>query len=173
MTELQEYELQLEEAQRKREQAQADLSDAKERLERESRRIRALTQIVKGLRELEPTVQPQSQRLPMAFEPLSKDEIEQLMAPRGQEALRRVMRDSGRDWKPAQLIAEVKDRGWIDPNAKTPEAAVRVALRRLVDAGEVEKNNMTGLYRYQDSGKAPEEAVPAAEGLEAATQEGG
>src|SRR5436189_98067 len=68
-----------------------------------------------------------------AIEPAEDDR------PRGQEAVRRLMRESVREWRPADLIAEIQRRGWIDPAAKTPGAAVRVALRRLVDAGEVVK----------------------------------
>lgn len=170
---LADYEQQLEEAERFLGQARAQAREAKERIERETRRVRALTQIVKGLRELEPTEAPsQSERLPFGLEPMTLEEVEALTAPRGREAVRRVMQGSGRDWKPAQVITEVKGRGWIDPDAKTPDAAIRVALRRLVDGGEVERL-ANGLYRYRDSdATASEEAAPEAGGLETATGEG-
>jgi hypothetical protein len=82
------------------------------------------------------------------------------------------MRESGRAWRPAELIAEIQLRHWIEPTAKTPGAAVRVALKRLVDAGEVVKVEQ-GLYRYQDSGvTTPDAAVPVAEGLGTHDEEG-
>jgi hypothetical protein len=172
MTELETYELQLEEAVRARDRAQEDARDAKVRVERETKRVRALTQIVKGLRELTANGgdEPQAERLPdviVEVEPAEDDD-----RPRGQEAVRRLMRESDRAWRPAELIAEIQRKGWIDPAAKTPGAAVRVALRRLVDVGEVVKVEQ-GLYRYQDSGvTTPEEAVPEAAGLETANSEG-
>jgi hypothetical protein len=172
MTELETYELQLEEAVRARDRAQEDARDAKVRVERETKRVRALTQIVKGLRELATNGgdEPQAERLPdviVEVEPAEDDD-----RPRGQEAVRRLMRESDRAWRPAELIAEIQRKGWIDPAAKTPGAAVRVALRRLVDVGEVVKVEQ-GLYRYQDSGvTTPDEAVPEAGGLEADETEG-
>jgi hypothetical protein len=171
--ELQHFEQQLAEAERERERARADMSESKERYERESRRARALVQVVKGLRELaNQSPEPQSESPPTNEPSLTLEQAGELIAPRGQEAIRRVMKGSGRDWKPAQVIAEVRDRGWIDPDAKTPEAAIRVALRRAVDAGEVEKT-VSGLYRYRDSGESPEEAALAAGGLESTNREGG
>ena len=172
MTELETYELQLDEALRARDRAQQDAQDAKFRLERESKRVRALNQVVKGLRELEAGggEEPQAERLPdvvVEEEPAVEDD-----GPRGQEAVRRLMRESQRNWRPAELIAEIQRRGWIDPAAKTPGAAVRVALRRLVDAGDVEKVEQ-GLYRYQDSGvTTPDEAAPEAGEPETNHQEG-
>jgi hypothetical protein len=53
----------------------------------------------------------------------------------------------------------------VDPAEGKDPAAVRVALRRSVDAGEVEKLD-NGLYRYRDSGESPEEAALADGGLE-------
>jgi hypothetical protein len=170
MSELSKYELQLDEAIRARDRADQDVNDAKIRFAHESKRVRALTQIVKGLRELEAggESEPQAERLPDVIGPATTNGD----APRGQEAVRRLMRQSERSWKPVELIAEIQRRGWIDPGAKTPDAAVRVALRRLVDAGEVVKIDQ-GLYRYQDSGAmSPENAVPAAEGLKAHDEEG-
>jgi hypothetical protein len=172
MTELQTYELQLEEAIRDRDRAQEDARDAKFRLDRETKRIRALSQVVKGLRALADgsADAPQADRLPdvvVEIEPAEDGD-----APRGQEAVRRLMRESGRAWRPAELIAEIQRRHWIEPTAKTPGAAVRVALKRLVDAGEVVKVEQ-GVYRYQDSGVTTlEEAVPEARGLEAVDAEG-
>jgi len=175
MSELHGYELQLDEAIRARDRAHQDAQDAKFRLERETKRVRALNQIVKGLRELEADGgdAPQAERLPDMTEPSVLDESVNGNGPRGQEAVRRLMRESRREWRPNELIGEIRRLGWIDPSAKTPGAAVRVALRRLVDAGEVAKVEQ-GLYRYQDSGATtPEEAAPEAAGLEARDEEGG
>jgi hypothetical protein len=169
---LREYEHELTEAVQRLEQAQADLQDAKERVERENRRVRALKQVVKGLRELEPADPPQVEQLPFGMRTLTPEEIEELTAPRGRDAVRQVMKGSERDWKPAQVVAAVMDNGWVEADAKAPEASIRVALRRLVDDGEVQKLD-TGLYRYRDSGATvPEQADPAAAGLEATTAEG-
>jgi len=167
---LHEYEVQLAEANRDLQRAQDDLRDAKERIERENRRVRALNQIVKGLRELEPFDTPQEEQLPIG-RVLTVEEVDSLPAPRGREAVRLVMRGSGRDWRPAQVISEVRDRGWIEPDAKAPNAAIRIALRRLVEDQEVERLE-NGLYRYRDSGvTTPDNAAPEAREPEAATNE--
>jgi hypothetical protein len=67
---------------------------------------------------------------------------------RGREAVRRVLRDSGRAMRQRDLVEAVKERGWIDPNARNPDASIRVAARRLVEDGEVEKIG-TGVYRWR------------------------
>lgn len=171
---LSEYEQELADAEHALAQAHEQARDAKERIERETRRVRALKQVVKGLRELEPVevAVAQTERLPLGIEPMTLDEIEALTAPRGRDAVRQVMKGSGREWRPAQVVAAVMERGWVDADAKAPEASIRVALRRLVDDGEVERLE-NGLYRYKDSGvTTPDGAAPAARELEATTGEG-
>lgn len=67
---------------------------------------------------------------------------------RGREAVRRVLREHGRPMRQRDLVKEVVGRGWIDPEARDPAAAIRVAARRLVDDGEVEKI-ADGVYRWK------------------------
>jgi hypothetical protein len=69
-------------------------------------------------------------------------------SPRGQEAARRVLRESHGEWLdiPA-IVTELRLRRWIDKDAKDPEAAVRVSLRRL--GGEVEQRRIGRRIEYR------------------------
>jgi hypothetical protein len=58
--------------------------------------------------------------------------------PRGRDAVRQVMAD-GRPWRLQALIAEVKRRGWVRPDAINPDSSVREAVRRLARDGEAVK----------------------------------
>lgn len=70
-------------------------------------------------------------------------------APRGQEAVRRLLVETRREWKRSALIQEILRRGWINPEAKHKQAAVGTALDRLVREGEVERvPNKRATYRY-------------------------
>jgi hypothetical protein len=59
-------------------------------------------------------------------------------APRGRAAVRAVVAN-GRPWKQQAIIAEIKRRGWIRPNASNPDGAIREAVRRLWKDGELER----------------------------------
>jgi hypothetical protein len=61
-------------------------------------------------------------------------------SPRGQEAVRLILEERWPNVVTQALIfTEVMRRGWIDPTAKTPRAAVRAAAQRLAAAGHAEK----------------------------------
>ncbi|HXH88002.1 MAG TPA: hypothetical protein VNI55_05285 [Gaiellaceae bacterium] len=127
---------------------------ANERLSAAQRQAEALGQIVSGLRALrQAEAEPQKEQLPVAEnEPAVYLKLTPSgdPPPRGRDAIRQVMRASGRTWSNAELIAELQRRNWVDANAKQPEAAIRVAARRLADDGELEKV-APGVYRYKDS----------------------
>lgn len=89
-------------------------------------------------------------------------------SPRGQEAIRRILRDNPRPWAFSEIFKHIRAQRWIDEDARNPQAAVRVALRRLVESDEVEKTGVgrSARYRYKDSpgtpddnGAAPREAA--------------
>jgi hypothetical protein len=68
-------------------------------------------------------------------------------APRGQAALRRILIETVTErWKRGALLDEVQRRGWFNPDAKNPRGAASVALDRLVESGEVLREN--GFHRY-------------------------
>lgn len=176
MTQLDEYTRQLEEARRDVQQADDDMRNAGERLRRAQRRVEALSQIVGGL-SLLVTEEPQRERLPV-----SSDEATVRVSisayghegdtPRGQEAIRIILSESPRAWRQSELVAEVLRRGWIRPSAKRPDAAVRVATRRLADEGLVEKIE-PGVYRWKFSDDASsEQSARADDEPEATTREG-
>jgi hypothetical protein len=78
-------------------------------------------------------------------------EVEQ--GPRGQEAVRLVMASApDRVWSLGAITHEILDRGWIDPGAKVPAAAIRAATQRLAGAGFAEKV-APGRYRLTERGK--------------------
>jgi hypothetical protein len=152
VTDLQEYEQRLAAADQELARAQEAARLADDRLAQAGRHAEALRSIVSGLRQLEDfSRDPQKERLPVTnlgdSEPATEAE-----QPRGREAIRRVMRENPKPWKQRDLIAAIRDRGWIDPNAKQPDAAIRIAVRRLAEAGEIEKvPGMAGVYRLKDS----------------------
>jgi hypothetical protein len=79
-------------------------------------------------------------------------------APRGQEAVRRLLIESRREWKRSALIQEILRRGWINPAAKHKQAAVGTALDRLVKDGEVERvPDKRATYRYPPDKLPPTE----------------
>jgi hypothetical protein len=181
VTELRDYEQQLAEAEQELETAANEHRRATNRRMRAQRQRDALHQIVDGLRALaDAKADPQTERLPVEVATVASEAIVPATAnghdaPRGREAVRRVMAtEPGRAWKQSELIAAITDHGWIDPNAKDPNAAIRIAVRRLADAGEVEKvEGMTGVYRYKDSGvTTPAEATRGASESEIPTGEG-
>lgn len=66
-------------------------------------------------------------------------------APRGRDAIRLVMRD-GRAMKQKDIAKTIRENGLIDPGLRDPESAIRVTLRRMWKAGELEKPG-DGVYR--------------------------
>lgn len=82
--------------------------------------------------------------------------------PRGRDAILRVMRERPGEWNQMDIVRAIMDKGWIDPNAKTPKEAIRVAIKRLVDGGELERLR-PGVLRFPAHGSnlLNEEEVPA------------
>jgi hypothetical protein len=178
MNQLDNYIQQLEEARREVQRADDDVRDASTRRLRAQRRIEALSQIVTGLQLLHAEQEdPQRERLPVGGDEATVrlkltayghegDE------PRGKEAVRIIMSEAPRTWKASELVAEVLRRKWIDPEAKNPDAAVRVATARLHRDGLIERVGV-GRYRYKFSdGTSSEPSARAAGELEAASEEG-
>jgi hypothetical protein len=97
-------------------------------------------QALPGLEETAGKAQPELE--PAVAPPNGKVE-----SPRGRDAVRRVMQERPHDvWRLTSLVGEITRRGWIDPEARDPASAIRVAARRLADTGEIEKVG-TGRYR--------------------------
>lgn len=85
------------------------------------------------------------QRLSAPFAVESKASTDN--APRGTEAVRRVMREGG-DWDVRKLHAELEQRGWLNPDAMHPLKATETSLNRLYKKyGEIERVGR-GIYRY-------------------------
>lgn len=75
--------------------------------------------------------------------------------PVGGEAIRLVMRTSlGGAFTVSAMVDELRNRGLL-PKSDNPANAVRTALQRLVDRGEVHKHAAQRPVRYQLIEKAP------------------
>ncbi len=69
------------------------------------------------------------------------------MRPEGMEAVRRIMSDGG-IWTAAQLLAEMKKRGWESRGSKNPIRPTEAAINRLWKVKmEIERVGR-GQYRY-------------------------
>jgi hypothetical protein len=163
---LRDYERELAHARDEVRRADDDVREATDRRSTAEQRVEALSRIVSGFQILaSATVEPQRERLPDL--PISGvAAVTDEDRPRGQEAVRRIMQESPRAWRQIEIIQEVQRRGWIDVSARQPAAAVRVATRRLMEAGVIEKIG-PGLFRFKLSDDASSElAARAADGLE-------
>jgi hypothetical protein len=126
------------------------LREAEQRAQQAMHDAESLRKIVDGLEGL-------AGNRPSAQAPLftpSETEKPEEASPRGQEAVRQVMlTDPDAEWPLARITYEVLRRGWIDPNAKVPRAAIRAATQRLAAANLADKTG-TGRYRLTDEGRA-------------------
>jgi hypothetical protein len=68
--------------------------------------------------------------------------------PRGTEAVRVIMRQGG-VWGPNELLAEMEQRGWIDPDVMHPRKAVETAIARLYSKYREIERVGRGRYRYK------------------------
>ena len=93
----------------------------------------SLRKVIQGLQEL--AGERPNGRQASLLEPLTMGEIDELLAPRGQEAVKQVLATEDRVWSARELLEVIQAKGWIEPDAKTPLASVRVAAQRLVKAG--------------------------------------
>ncbi|CAN5752130.1 hypothetical protein BH24ACT4_BH24ACT4_14400 [soil metagenome] len=118
-----------------------ELAGARDAVERYQRQAVGLRKVIDGLVEMYPAVED------LLPEDLDDDDQPR---PRGAEAVRRAMTDSGETWLTVQSVADMLDqRGW-SPESSNPVNAVRTALERLVGRGEIEKARSTdGLVIYQ------------------------
>jgi hypothetical protein len=130
---------------------QNQLRDAENRAQQAMLEAESLRQIVSGLQTLAGQ-RPISQGTLF----LSKETVPpQPEGPRGQEAVRQVMATAPDEiWPIGAITAEITKRGWIDPDAKTPGAAIRAATQRLASAGKAEK---VGPARYRLTARGREE----------------
>lgn len=164
---LPDYIQQLNEARREVERAVDDRRDAELRGHRAQMRVEALSQIVSGLELLQAGQdEPQRERLPVGDDGATVTVNLSVYGhegdpPRGKEAVRIIMSESPRVWKASDLVAEVVRRKWIDPNAKHPDAAVRVATARLLRDQVIERVG-PGRYRFKLSDDTPSEQTARA-----------
>jgi hypothetical protein len=124
---------------------------AEHRAQRAMGDVEALRQIVEGLEALAGTSARQAPLFVEGASPPTKTLAADV--PLGQEAVRKVMlTNPERDWPQAVITREILNRGWINPEAKVPQAAVRAATQRLAAAGLAEKV-APGRYRLTESGR--------------------
>lgn len=110
-----------------------ELQARSQKLERIDARREALGDLIAGAEKLVSLDQPESA-------PTDVDRNGAEDGPRGRKAVLQVMQEGGdRLWRPAEIVQAVITKGWVDPEAKNPEASIRVATRRLMRDGEVEK----------------------------------
>ncbi len=102
------------------------------------KRADALTKIIEGVREL--NGHASSIALPL-FEPEPQYPVDE-NAPRGREAVRRVIEDRPGVWTLVELVEALRGRGWLK-NRKATE----VAVHRLLAAGEARRVGH-GVYEF-------------------------
>lgn len=68
---------------------------------------------------------------------------------RGREAVRELLAD-GRPWKQGAIVSEIKRRGWIKPDSRNPDSAIRETVRRMAQLGELKRLG-GGVYQLADS----------------------
>ncbi len=124
----------------------AELAEARRRADNAAAEVAALERAIEGIEFLirPGGLQP---RLPFNADANGAPAADEAI-PRGKEAVRRVLMETTRPVKANIVVKRVIERGWIDPEAKNPQAAIRVALRRLAETDEVEKVS-TGMYLYR------------------------
>lgn len=66
--------------------------------------------------------------------------------PRGRAAVKAILGERGMDMEQRQIFQVMKEKGWIEPHLKDPFTSLRVTLRRMWKAGELEKPR-DGVYR--------------------------
>lgn len=126
------------------------LRDAEERAQRALAEVEHLRQVIGGLEGLSGGA-PRQVTLPFLVSPEAAEPEDD--GPRGQEAVRRVMLAApDRVWPLNQITREIIRRGWINPDAKVPTAAIRAATQRLAAAELAEKVD-PGHYRLTEKGR--------------------
>lgn len=60
--------------------------------------------------------------------------------------MRAILSEAGKEMEQRQMFKAMERKGWIDPTLKDPFVSLRVTLRRMWKAGELEKP-ADGVYR--------------------------
>jgi len=63
-----------------------------------------------------------------------------------------MLQEPDRVWRQSLIASEVMRHGWIDADARVPDAAVRAATQRLAAAG-LAKKVAPGSYQLTERGK--------------------
>lgn len=128
----------------------SQLLEAELRARRAQSEADNLRKVIEGLEGLTGN----REQIPLFVQTERRREPSEPEGPRGQEAVRQVMNtDPDRVWPLSSIAHEILRRGWIDPVAKVPNAAIRAATQRLAAAGMAEKVG-TGRYKLTDRGRA-------------------
>ncbi len=130
---------------------EAELRDAQAELLTVRRRVDGLEMIVTGLRHLAnlEAVAPDdgaSTDLPSEIE----SDGPEAPRPKGSDAIRQLLAEQPeREWKIADVIAELERRGWMSTEAQHPQAATRAAMQRLVNRFYEVERTAHGTYRLR------------------------
>lgn len=137
-----------EEAERTLETLRRELAEAKEAVGAAMKRMSALRKLIEGYEELFPELTD------TVLQPATLDAADHARLldgrPRGQEAVRQVMKESvGKWWTVTSLVKELQTRGWL-PESEVPSSAVRTAVERLVvtDPNVHKDKGSTGAVTY-------------------------
>lgn len=132
----------------------AQLTATRAEEDRLQRRAVGIRKMIDGLVEMFPATED------LLPENLDDDEEPR---PRGAEAVRRALDEHAGEWYAVPHVADLlARRGWL-PNSSKPSNAVRTALERLVEQGDIEKGRSTeGIVIYRrpeppkyDTGEEP------------------
>lgn len=81
--------------------------------------------------------------------------------PRGREAVKAILAERGMEMEQRQIFGVMESKGWVDSTLKDAFASLRVTLRRMWQAGELEKPR-NGVYRLpveQPSSDEPKQTL--------------
>lgn len=134
------------------------LADAEARYQSARLEMESLRSVVSGLESLlGPQIRP---RIDVGDSGRSVQEL-QGEPPRGSRAVLQLLNDAppDREWTMVNVLAELDRRGWLNRDAKHPQAAARAALQRLVNEGVVERAGRSR-FRLRPTGQAPQAANP-------------
>ena len=87
---------------------------------------------------------------------------------RGREAIRRLLSESAhKEWSQREIVQKIMERGWVDPDSKDPEAAIRVTVRRMAE------KNRKNPPELEQVGFGVYKLLPDTSGSEAAAADAG
>ncbi len=119
------------------------------------RQVRALTQTIHGLQELVGDDEPEEDEAPRLVQPDSIPSEERFGTPavvqdypRGVEAVRRILMDTGREMDTREITDELLRRGWV-PRSSNPLNATSSNAARAVELPDVwRRKSEHGTYLY-------------------------